>query len=160
MYLYFFPRSERYHKLNNLVNSLIAVRFAKVNELIGPKQYAGEEGRNDMLDYARVADVIEELTRVYTNEEDEMFQRQGYPKIECCIQAYNYGSSFGYGRNYSLDTYKSFKHSQETYTGSNYKAIMYFDVYLELDKLDKIFENTQVWGDWCKCRDEVMACQS
>lgn len=160
MYIYFFPRREYYHKLNNLVNSLIAVRFAKVKELIGPKQFSGDEGRNNMLDYARVADVIEELTKVYTDEEEEFFIRQGYPKIECCVQAYNYGSSFGYGRNYSLDTYESFKHSQETYINSDYKAIMYFDVYLELDKLDKIFENTQMWDFWSNCRDEVMTCQN
>jgi hypothetical protein len=159
MYIYFFPRSECYHKLNNLVNSLIAVRFAKVNELIGPKQFSGDEGRNDMLDYARVTDVIEELTRVYTDEEEEVFLRQGYPKVECCIQAYNY-NGYGCGRNYSLDTYKDFKHSQEVYTGSNYKAIMYFYVYLELDKLDKIFWNTQAWDFWSKCRDEVMSCQN
>lgn len=160
MYLYFFPRSERYHKLNNLVNSLIAVRFAKVNELIGPMQFKGEEGRNDLLDYSRVSGVIEELTKVYTNDEEETFIRQGYPKVECCVQAYNYGSSFGCGRNYSLDTYEDFKRSSEVYKGSNYKAIMYFDVYLELDMLDKIFWNTQVWDFWSKCRDEVMACQN
>ena len=75
MYIYFFPRSERYYQLNNLVNSLVAVRLAKVNELIGPRQFSGEDGLNDMLDYARVADVIEELTKVYTDKEEETFIR-------------------------------------------------------------------------------------
>ena len=159
MYIYFFPRSERYHQLNNLVNSLVAVRLAKVNELIGSRQFSGEDGLNDMLDYARVADVIEELTRVYTDKEEETFIRQGYPKVECCIQAYNY-DGYGRGRNYSLDTYEDFQHSQEVYKGSNYKAIVYFNVYLEIDTLDKIFRNTQVWDFWVKCRDEVMTCQN
>ena len=159
MYIYFFPQDTEHHKLNNLVNSLIEVRLAKVNALIGNKQFSGEEGRNDVHDYTRVADVIEELTKVYTDEEEETFIRQGYPKVECCIQAYNY-SGYGYGRNYSLDTCEAFKHSQEVYSTSNYKAIIYFDVYLELDKLDKIFLNTQMWDFWSKCRDEVTACQN
>ena len=159
MYIYFFPQDTKYHELNNLVNKLIDIRFKKVYDLFRNKQFEGEAGRDDKLDYARVTDVIEELTNVYTDEEEEAFIRQCYPKIECCVEAYNY-DGFGYGRGYSIDSYENVKRSQEIFPHANYKAIMYFDVYLELDKLDKIFWNTQMWDFWVKCRDEVMTCQN
>lgn len=142
---------------NTILNSLLDMRFADVYKLLKLKVYEDEDKK---LDFERVEDLVDVFCDVYSDKEIEKFEKNNFPKISCVLFAYNCQNWCTYERRFSVDTEEDFKKAQETYVGSEYNSIAFFNTFVELDKMRNFVKGTAREKDLEEEIKRLQACQN
>lgn len=128
-----------YQDFNNILNKLVDFRFREPYKLICSKYF---EDRTTDKDLDNTVDLFEPLANVYSDIEEEKFKKEGYYSVPCVLYGYNFGSSYGSGRTYTLQSVEEMERTKEAYPAVKVNPILFFDVYLEEDKMLKFLEGT------------------
>ena len=113
-----------------VINIIADARFAAVYQLINltPLPY-----QDPSEDEEKAQPIIALIDKVYSSYGQE--QLNSLSKVMACLYAYNYGSSFGQGRVYSIDTLASIECKKAIHTSQQINIVHTFPVYIENDKL-------------------------